>query len=1124
MKENFKNDMSESFDLGFLEKIDDKNQLSKADEFTYDKMLNNLSEITFFHIQEITFEEKEKTPRREAFENILGTIREAGANFIYLILGDERGVSFYFGIARDLKDSKELSMPIIEMGDTYLKSSIHGNFRGSKIEKLTPVENKKILERLGESARFGAVTGVPGINEGEDKSSFQGIDRLIDVMLGDRFGLCIIAKPIMDEKLREIENSMYEIYNKLGANSKRNIQDGENLSQGSTVTTGSSTTTTIGTTNSTGQTTGTSNTDTKGTSSGEAKNQGSSFSKATGKNESTTKGKSAGKSETNGTSDSSGSSSSSSGSNQSKTLSTNENSGTSKGTNESTTVGKTEGTSTNTGKTESVSIGTSESKSVTKGTSKSEANGSNNSVGKSETSGTSKTVSKEVVNKRVQDWLKYFDEILFPMLDYGKSKGAYLTNTFVFSDKKGTILKLGNTMKSLFSGRKGNRMPLNLEILETDDKRVEYFKNLQIPESEKIVVDKELETILTMKSTVVDNSKIEFGNWYSPNELSLIAGLPQKEIVGLSLKEEVEFGLNVGKANKNSDNIVLGNLVQSGNELDIDVCLNKNDLNKHVFVTGVTGTGKTTTCQKLLLETGDPFLVIEPAKTEYRILIDKEETKDILVFTLGKDNVSPFRLNPFEFYPHESISSRVDMVKAAMESSFDMDAAIPQLLESAMYECYKDYGWDLVRNINTKFEDPFAKGVCSFPTLEDLLNKTETEVVRQGFDARLKDEYIGSIKARLQGLVVGSKGLMLNTARGIDFRELIEKKVVLEIEEIKSGGEKSLVMGFILTNLVEALKAKYHEDRNFRHITLIEEAHRLLAKYEPGDSRNRKQGIETFADMIAEVRKYGESLIIADQIPNKLTTEVLKNTNTKIVHKIFATDDKEAIGNTISLTKEQKNFLSNLTTGRAIVFSQGWQKALQVQIKKDTDTTSERFVEDFELKDRIIDFYHGKGIIPGLDYLTEKPTREQFEFCRTFGADQNNVRIFKEKFESQITTFEEFYQVASMIGGNFCSNFKKIITNGKLENETKFLNELEKLSNEYGKEKIADMIMLMYYRDIDVNNEGETRRQKVSKEIRAIVISLIEDFLDAGHTAGISVIMEKYPDNYKVILVGNLKK
>ena len=40
--------------------------------------------------------------------------------------------------------------------------------------------------------------------------------------------------------------------------------------------------------------------------------------------------------------------------------------------------------------------------------------------------------------------------------------------------------------------------------------------------------------------------------------------------------------------------------------------------------------------------------------------------------------------------------------------------------------------------------------------------------------------------------------------------------------------------------------------------------------------------------MLAEVRKYGESLMIVDQIPNKLTPEVLKNTNTKLLDEFNA--------------------------------------------------------------------------------------------------------------------------------------------------------------------------------------------------------------------------------------------
>ena len=187
-----------------------------------------------------------------------------------------------------------------------------------------------------------------------------------------------------------------------------------------------------------------------------------------------------------------------------------------------------------------------------------------------------------------------------------------------------------------------------------------------------------------------------------------------------------------------------------------------------------------------------PFLVIEPAKTEYRIL--KSQYKDLLVLTLGKDTIAPFRLNPFEFFPHESITSSVDMIKASIEASFDMEAAIPQIIESAIYECYKDKGWNIATNQNEIYgDDAFKDGVYSFPTLSDLTNKIQEVVNKQGFDERLKNDYIGSIKARLNGLLVGSKGFMLNTKRSIDFRKLLDKRVVFELEEIRNGNEKSLV-------------------------------------------------------------------------------------------------------------------------------------------------------------------------------------------------------------------------------------------------------------------------------------------------------------------------------------------
>ena len=1096
--------------LQFLEEMFESTELKVTESYSYPTIMEDLGNVVLFHIKEVTFEGEEKSPRREAFENVIGMIQNEGVNFIYLILGDKKGVSFYFGLVKESKYDGELPMPIDEMGNNLLKSAIRGNFRGSKIEEVEPDEMLKIFNKMqtnsnNRNRKYASVIGTPGINESEDKKSFQGVDRLVDVMQGDDFGLCILAKPLSKRAIKKIEDDLYQIYNNLSTFSKISLQEGENQSKGMSISKGTSDSvsygenTTKGTnyskTSGTSENTGTNESKTAGSTKGTNYSETQTEGKNWGKSEGTNKGSSVTKGWNKGSSSGSSSSSSNEGKNESGT----ENSGTtfsenvgtssSKGTNtgysNSENMSKTKGTNTSTGSSQSKTAGTSE----TTGTNSSTTKGTNNSASESSTTGSSQNVSKDIINKKAADYVKYIDEMLLPIIDYGKSKGLYLTTTFIFADNNSQLEKLGNTIKSLYSGKKGNKNPLEFKILENNDKKIEYFKNFQIPEC----VSYDDENALTLKSHFVENDEVSLGNWYSPNELGLIAGLPEKEVVGLALNEEVEFGLNAKTPEKGEELISLGKLVQSGNEIDTKVYLEKSALNKHIFITGVTGTGKTTTCQKLLLESELPFLVIEPAKTEYRILMNNPKTEDILIFTLGNDKVAPFRLNPFEFFEGESITSRVDMLKAAMEASFDMEAAIPQIIESAMYSCYEDYGWNIDTDENEKFDNPYDEGVYSFPTLEDLLNKVETEVTKHNFDDRLKKDYIGSITARLQGLLIGSKGQMLNARRSIDFRELIEKKVVLEIEGIKNGTEKSLVMGFILTNLCEALRAKYNKDKHFKHITLIEEAHRLLSKYTPGDSLNKKNSVETFADMLAEVRKYGESLIIADQIPNKMTPEVLKNTNTKIVHKIFAEDDKEAIGNTISLSKEQKDFLSSLPTGRAIVFSQSWTKAVQVQIEKMTNTTSDENIDEDRLKNRVEDFYienYKKGIFIGTKY--EKITREQFRECRKFSTNKEFVNIFKAVFEENVNSFNDFERVVKLLNDKkFFDDIREILVNddGNIEDIEKFKNQFKEYYNIFS-DDLHKTIYAKYYRGLKIQGSTEENLKNVKRDLKEGIIKM----------------------------------
>jgi hypothetical protein len=78
-----------------------------------------------------------------------------------------------------------------------------------------------------------------------------------------------------------------------------------------------------------------------------------------------------------------------------------------------------------------------------------------------------------------------------------------------------------------------------------------------------------------------------------------------------------------------------------------------------------------------------------------------------------------------------------------------------------------------------------------------------------------------------------------------------------------------------------------------------------------------------FAGLLAEIRAYGEGLVIAEQIPDRLLKDVIKNTAVKITHRLPAADDRDAVGATMNMTAAQNRYLVTLPPGEAAVFSDG---------------------------------------------------------------------------------------------------------------------------------------------------------------------------------------------------------
>ncbi len=125
-----------------------------------------------------------------------------------------------------------------------------------------------------------------------------------------------------------------------------------------------------------------------------------------------------------------------------------------------------------------------------------------------------------------------------------------------------------------------------------------------------------------------------------------------------------------------------------------------------------------------------------------------------------------------------------------------------------------------------------------------------------------------------------------------------------------------------------------------RHLTVIEEAHRLLRRPDGagagGSGGAAAHAVELFAGLLAEIRAYGEGLIIAEQIPDRLVPDVIKNTAVKITHRLPAADDRDAVGATMNMTRAQNRFLVTLKPGEAAVFTDGMDYPLLARMPDGT--------------------------------------------------------------------------------------------------------------------------------------------------------------------------------------------
>ncbi len=423
-------------------------------------------------------------------------------------------------------------------------------------------------------------------------------------------------------------------------------------------------------------------------------------------------------------------------------------------------------------------------------------------------------------------------------------------------------------------------------------------------------------------------------------ELARSLSFPQKSVPGFPVFKCARFGRNISTYDNHSiDPLEIGQIYHMRQADNTPVSLDKKSLASHVFITGSTGSGKTNTVFQILKKAKVPFLVIEPAKGEYKSVFGGDE--DVKVYGTNPKITDLLRINPFSFPDNISVNEHIDRLVELFNVCWPMYAAMPALLKDAVIKAYESAGWDM-RLSENRFE------ATLFPTFTDVLYQIRQVLHSSDYSAENKSDYTGALVTRIRSLTNGINGQIFS-ANEISDNELFDSKVIVDLSRVGSTETRSLIMGLLVMKLQEYRLSNNSPDNKFlKHITVLEEAHNVLKRTSTEQTSEGAnllgKSVEMLTNSIAELRAFGEGFIIADQAPGLLDMAIIRNTNTKIIHRLPDLSDRELAGKAAGLDDEQIEELAKLELGVAAVYQNDWIEPVLCKVYEFSDNEKKPYI------------------------------------------------------------------------------------------------------------------------------------------------------------------------------------
>jgi len=458
------------------------------------------------------------------------------------------------------------------------------------------------------------------------------------------------------------------------------------------------------------------------------------------------------------------------------------------------------------------------------------------------------------------------------------------------------------------------------------------------------------DVLATKFADPADSSTVPFAA--TAGVLAALTGLPRHEVPGVRVMQPGYFDVTSEVGGEQS--IELGKILDGQDRSVGTLRVPLATLNRHALVTGATGSGKSQTVRHMLEQltaAGIGWLAIEPVKSEYAAMAsrlaagragDSSGTgaaadsgagtaaalaRGVTLINPADPESVPLSVNPLAPEPGYPVQAHIDMVRALFLAAFDAQEPFPQIISQALQRAYTECGWDPMTGAGRADLDvPPA-----VPTLARLQAAALAVIEDVGYGRELQADMRGFVDVRLRSLRTGSAGRFFEGGHPADVAALLRRNVVLALEDVANDEDKAFVIGTLIIRIVEHLRLRSKTDPadGLSHVIVLEEAHRLLRAGRDGASAH---AVELFAALLAEIRAYGEGVVIAEQIPAKLVPDAVKNTALKVLHRLPAADDRQLVGATMNLDDDQSRQVVSLPPGEAAVFTDGMDRPMRVRV------------------------------------------------------------------------------------------------------------------------------------------------------------------------------------------------